>query len=233
MLVADVTLRLPLRVLVVDVRRLGRFLRTFPGGRYLPVDAVEFLELDLAGLLEIANGRTASLGADLCQILRDRCPVAAQVLCNLALRPALDIQISDLAVAFDDCQPLTSAGRHYRIPPQSVAHRSTGFLCDYCPEGFGADTGKIVTHLEPRQASSNSDSGLASCNRWTIPPLKRMRIRTEVKKPSFLGTCHKRRVHDIAGKRPEYTASTPTLTEMGLLRPKLLPQKVNLLQLAT
>ena len=105
--------RFALARLVVDVGRLGRLLGPFPGGPRLALDPIELLEFDLPGEVEIPDHRLPPLLADPLQVGTHRGLRVAQVLGDLGLGPALDVEVGHLLAAFDDGQFFAACDRHY------------------------------------------------------------------------------------------------------------------------
>jgi hypothetical protein len=115
-LIADMPPRLALGRLVVDVRRLGRLLGTFPRGPRLAFDPVDLLEFDLAGLVEIPHGRFPPVFANPHEVGRDGFLVEPHVVSDCLLRPALQVQVGYLLAAFQDGQVSDAAVRHLGFP---------------------------------------------------------------------------------------------------------------------
>ena len=97
---------------VVDVRRLGWLLRTFPGGPGFALDAVKLSEFPLSRFIEVPDGRLAPLFADLDEVVRRGRLADVQLRRNLCLGPSLDVEISDLLASLDDAEFLATADCH-------------------------------------------------------------------------------------------------------------------------
>jgi len=110
--VADVAACFAVIGLVEGVRALIRLLRAFPRGPSFPFYAVDLLDLDLAGQVEVADGRQAPLGLNLLEIEADGRLFDSYALGNLALRQSLEIEIGDLLSTSVDRDASTAADRH-------------------------------------------------------------------------------------------------------------------------
>ena len=70
---------------VGGVRALGRFLGTLPGGPGLALDAIDLLQFDFAGEVEVADGGVFPQGLNLLQVQADRGLLDADAVGDLAL----------------------------------------------------------------------------------------------------------------------------------------------------
>jgi hypothetical protein len=97
---------------VGGVRALVGLLGAFPRGPRLAFHAVDLLDLDLAGQVEVAHRLMAPRLLDLLEVVADRRLFDAHFPRDGGLRPALEIQVSDPPAADVDAEGFTDADVH-------------------------------------------------------------------------------------------------------------------------
>ncbi len=88
----------------MDGGRLGRFLRPLPGRPGLAFDAVEFLQFEILGLVEVADGRLAPQFTNLFEVVRDTRLRHADTLSDRRLREPLDVEVGNLFAAAQEVE---------------------------------------------------------------------------------------------------------------------------------
>jgi hypothetical protein len=91
---------------------LGRFLRPLPGGPCFAFDAVEFLEFEVFGFVEVADGRFAPQLADGAEIGGHRRLWNGEVLTDCDLGPTLDVQVGHSVAPEQDFVFFRLGNRH-------------------------------------------------------------------------------------------------------------------------